>query len=39
MRCLTATVTEQEVPEADAWGGGDVKVGMVLWPSFSEPFS
>ncbi|GAB4816719.1 hypothetical protein N2152v2_003765 [Parachlorella kessleri] len=24
-RCLTASVTEVSVPEADAWGGGDVK--------------
>ena len=26
--CFTATATEVEVPEADAWGGGDVKVCM-----------
>ncbi|GAB4816720.1 hypothetical protein N2152v2_003766 [Parachlorella kessleri] len=25
MRCLTATVTELEVPEADGWGGGTVR--------------
>ncbi|GAB4816718.1 hypothetical protein N2152v2_003764 [Parachlorella kessleri] len=25
MRCLTASITQLEVPEPDAWGGGDVK--------------